>query len=175
MIKNPTGFQAEPRAAEPAAITDRTGPPARPFGFLLVGLALAATFLAPGCGFFFSEKRSAPPLSMFVDVPVPPELTIDENNSQVYEHPIGRVGIMRASGHISKEALLSNYREAMAQNGWTKESEFDSGERQTLVFSKAPRSAAVTVKAGWLSTEAEINVTAKQQPAAAPAPPSNNP
>lgn len=130
---------------------------------LLASVALAALLAPAGCGWFFPEKRQAPVLSMFIDVPVPPELTVDEKGSQVYEHPIGRVGVMRTSGRISKEAVMSYYRESMAQKGWAKESEFDSGDRQMMVFSKSPRSAAITIRQKWLDTEVEINVSAKEQ------------
>ena len=100
---------------------------------------------------------------MFTDIPLPPELVIDEKNSQVYEHPVGRVGLLKASGRLSCDAGLSFFREAMLQNGWIKDSEFDNGDQRMLIFSKAPRSAAVTIKEGWISTEVEINVSAKQQ------------
>ena len=131
---------------------------------LVASVALAGMLASSGCGWFFPGKRQTPVLSMFVDVPVPPELVIDEKDSQVYEHPIGRVGVMRTSGRISKDAVASYYREAMAQKGWVKESEFDNGERQMMVFSKSPRSAAITISEGWLNTAVEINVSAKQQP-----------
>lgn len=130
---------------------------------LLASVALAALLAPAGCGWLFPEKRQTPVLSMFIDVPVPSELTIDEKDSQVYEHPIGRVGVMRTSGRISKDAVMSYYRESMIQKGWVKESEFDSGDRQMMVFSKAPRSAAITIREKWLDTEVEINVSAKQQ------------
>ncbi len=127
----------------------------------LTVLALAA-LLAIGCAGRSGDDQGAPPLSMFADVPLPPELDIDEKNSQVYEHAIGRVGLLKASGRIEKLAVLSYYREAMLQNGWTKESEFDNGDRHMLIFAKSPRSAAVTVKEGWFSTDVEINVSAKK-------------
>ena len=129
---------------------------------LVASVALAGLLASSGCGWLFPEKRQTPVLSMFTDVPVPPELTIDEKDSQVYEHPIGRVGVMRTSGRISKEAVMSYYREAMAQKGWQKVSEFDNGERQIMIFNKNPRSTAVSITEGWLNTDVEINVTAKE-------------
>lgn len=131
---------------------------------LLASGALAALMASSGCGWFFPENRQSPALSMFIDVPLPPELAVDEKESQVYDHPIGRVGIMRTSGRISKTAVISYYREAMAQKGWVKDGEFDNGERQMMVFSKSPRTAAVTIKEGWMNTEVEINVSAKELP-----------
>ena len=131
---------------------------------LVASVALAGLLASSGCGWLFPEKRQTPVLSMFIDVPVPPELTIDEKDSQVYEHPIGRVGVMRTSGRISKEAVLSYYREAMAQKGWQKISEFDNGEGQIMIFNKSPRSTAISITDGWLTTNVEINVTAKETP-----------
>lgn len=130
-------------------------------GFLAV--VVLAGLLSTGCALWNGKDDGRPPLSMFTDIPLPPELIIDEKNSQVYEHSIGRVGLMKTSGRIGKEAVLAYFREVMIQNGWSKDSEFDNGEKHMLVFSKSPRSAAVTVDEGWMSTDVEINVSAKKQ------------
>ena len=129
---------------------------------LLLGLAVMAVALAGGCAWFTDSRDDVPTPIPFTDVPLPPELSLDEKNTKVYQSSLGRVGIMRASGRIGKEELLVYYREAMAQNGWSKDSEFDNTEQHMLIFSKAPRSAAVTVKEGWVYSEVEINVSAKQ-------------
>jgi|GEM_PF-2540260 len=130
-------------------------------GFLAA--IVLAGLLSTGCALWSGKDDSRPPLSMFTDIPLPPELIIDEKNSQVYEHSIGRVGLMKTSGNLGKEAVLAYFREVMVQNGWTKDSEFDNGEKHMLVFSKSPRSAAITVDEGWISTDVEINVSAKKQ------------
>ena len=127
----------------------------------LLGVLLVTAGLSAGCATHGVPEGSLP-LSMFTDIPLPPELTIDEKNSQVYEHPVGRVGILKAEGRIGKEAVLSFYREAMGQNGWTRDSEFDNGDQHMLIFSQSPRSAAITVKEGWVYTDVEINVSAKK-------------
>lgn len=130
-------------------------------GFLAV--VILTGLLAAGCAWRNDNDDGRPPLSMFTDIPLPPELTIDDKNSQVYEHSIGRVGLMKTSGRIDKEAVLAYFREVMVQNGWSKDSEFDNGEKHMLVFSKSPRSAAITVDEGWINTDVEINVSAKKQ------------
>lgn len=134
----------------------------------LVASAVLAACLAPaGCGWLFnrqsSPKTASPPISMFVDIPLPPEAEINEKESQVYEHAVGRVGLMRGTVKLGQEAVLSYYRQAMAQRGWSRESEFDNGDRKLMVFSKSPRSAAITVSEGFLKTDIEINVSARQQ------------
>jgi hypothetical protein len=128
-------------------------------------LLLAATLALSACAWLTDggTANSPQPLSMFEDVPLPPELTLNEKDSLVYEHEFGRVGLMKASGRLGRDSVLNYYRAAMAQNGWIKESEFDNGVSQMLIFSKAPRSAAITVTEGWLSTDVEINVSAKIQ------------
>ncbi|MDR1045018.1 MAG: hypothetical protein LBP33_07865 [Candidatus Adiutrix sp.] len=129
---------------------------------MTVGLSpvlILLLIMTVACAALSSESSS---LSMFTDVPLPPELSVDQKNSQVYEHSVGRVGLMRASGRIGRQALLSYYREAMIQNGWTRDSEFDNGDRHMLIFSKAPRSAAVSVEEGWINSDVEINVSARQ-------------
>lgn len=129
----------------------------RPAAAVLAVVFLSACGLISGGG-----DPAAPALSMFTDVPIPSELEVDQKNSQVYEHDLGRVGLMRASGRIAPEAVLNYYREAMAQNGWHKDSEFDNGDKQMLIFSKSPRSAAISVTKGWIDTDVEINVSARK-------------
>ena len=129
----------------------------RPAAVVLALVFLNACGLVSGGG-----DSAAPALSMFTDVPVPSEMEVDQKDSQVYDHALGRVGLMRASGRIAPEAVLNYYREAMAQNGWHKDSEFDNGDQQMLVFSKSPRSAAVSVTKGWIDTDVEINVSARK-------------
>ncbi|MDR2945650.1 MAG: hypothetical protein LBV79_02750 [Candidatus Adiutrix sp.] len=113
----------------------------------------------------FAAACAGPPRppSMFGDIPLPPELTLSEKDSRVFEHEIGRVGLLKASGRLSRENVLNFYRQGMAQNGWSEAGEFDSGASRMLVFSKTPRSAAVTVTEGWMSTDVEINVSAKKE------------
>ncbi|MDL2259476.1 hypothetical protein LJB99_01170 [Deltaproteobacteria bacterium OttesenSCG-928-K17] len=134
---------------------------------LMTSIVLAAALAPSGCGWLFSDRApssaSAPPISMFVDIPLPPEAELNQKDSQVYEHAIGRVGLMRASVRLSQDAVLSYYREAMVQRGWSRESEFDNGDRKLMIFSKSPRSAAITVSEGWMKTDVEINVSARQQ------------
>jgi len=127
-------------------------------------LLLTAAVLLGACVWQSDDVVGPPrPLSMFADLPLPQELTLNEKDSLVFEHEVGRVGLMKASGSISRGSVLNYYRTAMAENGWMKESEFDNGVSQMLIFSKAPRSAAITVTEGWLATDVEINVSAKIQ------------
>ena len=132
---------------------------------LPAALLLAAAMLLGACAWPSGDVSSPPPqpLSMFDDIPLPQELKLNEKDSLVYEHEFGRVGLMKTSGFISRDSVLNYYRAAMAENGWIKESEFDNGASQMLIFSKAPRSAAITVTEGWMSTDVEINVSAKIQ------------
>ena len=128
---------------------------------LLLGLAMIAVALTGGCAWLTGGRDDLPPPVPFFDISLPLELTLDEKNTKVYQSSLGRVGIMKASGMIGKEQILAYYRESMAQNGWAKESEFDNSEQHILVFSKDPRSAAVTVREGWIYCDVEINVSAR--------------
>ena len=123
---------------------------------------LLATILVGGCSWFpfFSDAPQTP--QVFTDLPVPPELTINEGDSRVYEGNGGRIGRLKASGRISSVAVIQYYREAMPQNGWTREGEFDGEDRYMMVYTKKPRSAAISITEGWVYTDMEINVSAKQ-------------
>jgi hypothetical protein len=123
---------------------------------------LWALALLGGCGFLTGEAAPAPGASMFIDVPLPSELEVNQKRSEVFESAQGRVGMMTASGRVKAEAVENYYREAMLQNGWTLDREFSIGETRLLVFGKSPRSAAVKVVPGWICTDLEINVSAKK-------------
>ncbi len=99
---------------------------------------------------------------MFDDIPLPPELTLNEKGSRVFEREVGRVGLLAASGRLGLESALNYYRLNMALSGWFPVGEFDHGDSRMLVFIKMPRSAAITVTEGWISTDVEINVSAKK-------------
>lgn len=138
--------------------------PVKPSRRLPPALLLAAAMLLGACALQTDGGSGPPkPLSMFDDIPLPQELTLDEDDSLVLEQEVGRVGLMRTSGRISRSSVFNFYRAAMAENGWIEESEFDNGISQMLIFSKAPRSAAITVTEGWIFTDVEINVSAKKQ------------
>ena len=120
--------------------------------------------LMGGCSWFpfFSDKSKEAP-QVFTDLPVPPELAVNDGDSQVYEGEGGRVGRLLASGRIDRVAVIQYYREAMLRNGWELEGEFDGEDRYMMVFVKKPRSAAITIKAGWVYTDVEINVSARKK------------
>ncbi len=128
----------------------------------LLTMVFMMALFGGGCSWFglFSDKPETP--QIFTDLPVPPELTVDEGDSKIYEGLGGRVGRLLASGRVDQVALVNYFRENMRQNGWTVEGEFDGEDRYTMVFVKKPRSAAISVRAGWVYTDVEINVSAKQ-------------
>lgn len=127
----------------------------------LLTVVVLAGLLSAGCG-WRKGADDRPPLSMFTDIPLPPKLTINAKNSKVFEKPAGRVGLMKADGRMGKQAALAFFRENMAQNGWTKDSEFDNSDEHMMIFSQSPRSAAITVTEGWFSINVEINVSAQK-------------
>jgi hypothetical protein len=126
-----------------------------------LALVLAAALLS-GCSWFsfFSDAPQTP--QIFTDLPVPPELEVDDDDTKIYEGLGGRVGRLLARGRIDQVAIINYYRENMRQNGWTIEGEFDGEDRYTMVFVKKPRSAAINVTGGWIYTDVEINVSSKQ-------------
>lgn len=124
-------------------------------------LLLLALFLT-ACAARSGEDVAAQPLSMFADVPLAPELSLDEKESHVYDHPIGQVGLLKASGAIQEKELLDFYRPALAANGWLPCGEFETGGGRLLVFGKPPRSLAIIIKEGWINSQVEINVSAKK-------------
>ena len=131
---------------------------------LLAVMTIALTALSSACAPLAVDNGEAPAasLSMFNDIPLPEGFKINEKDSQVYDTHLGRVGILRISGRLSKSATLQCFRDKMALNGWNKDSEFDNSAQHLLVFSKTPRSAAISVTEGWIYTDVEINVSAKQ-------------
>lgn len=126
---------------------------------LLTVIALTG-LISSGCA-WQSGTDDRRPRSMFTDITLPPDLTVNESKSRVYEKPIGRVGVMKAGGYMRKEKALAYFRENMARDGWVKDSEFNNGKKHLMVFSKSPRSAAITVTDGWIGITVEIHVSDK--------------
>lgn len=135
---------------------------------LSVVISLAAVVWLGACagdgGEIAKPTPPPPPLSMFTDIPLPPELTINEKDSLVIEHEFGRVGLMKTSGRLDQNSALDFFRTHMAFSGWLKTSEFDNGQSHMMIFNKEQRSAAITVTEGWVITDVEINVSAQIQP-----------
>ncbi len=128
---------------------------------LLAGSILFVGSISLGaCGAFMAKGAVN---QMFTDLPLPSEMKIDQKFTQIYESELGRVGIMWADGSLPEVELIEYYHAMMPEHGWEKEGEFDNGERYLLVYTKEPRSAAISIAEGWLNTEVEINVTARQK------------
>ncbi len=131
---------------------------------LPAGLLLMLTFTVACAGHPDGPgPASSGPLSMFSDIPVAPELSLDEKDSRVYDHQVGQVGLLRAAGPLKQAELVDFYRAFMPANGWMPYGEFElDAATRLMVFGKPPRSAAVIIKEGWVNSQVEINVSAKR-------------
>lgn len=99
---------------------------------------------------------------MFTDIPLPVGVTMNPDDSQVYQTIQGRVGQMVAVGRVKGSVVIDYFRQSMLKNGWTRDSEFNTGENRMLIFSKKPRSAALIITETWISTKVEVNVSIRR-------------
>ena len=126
---------------------------------LVVGLALILGMA--GCE---STKQTlgigesapvAPRYYDFPDVLVPPEISLDQKGSVIYESAGAKVGILLFSGRVEVESLVDFFRKSMARDGWTLVSSVKFN-RILLHFTKADRGCQIVIWDKTMSTEVEI-------------------
>jgi hypothetical protein len=142
-------------------------------GLLFIGL----TFSLNACGFIAKHEtgqvkktatstadapaKTAPPVRMvdeFDDIPVPVELSRNNEQSSVYEAPGFAVGVITYEGYYKSASISKFFRSAMPKHEWQFINAFSEGDRYTLTFLKANRSCSISIEEGSLSTKVVIRV-----------------
>ncbi len=145
-------------------------------GTLLIGLALSIT----ACGLVPKQEAGKPkkpmtsksseavnstppatPVNMiaeFDDIPVPVELSRDDEQSSVYEAPGFAVGVIAYEGYYKSASISKFFRTEMPKYEWQFINAFSEGKRYTLTFLKSNRSCSISIEEGSLSTKLVIRV-----------------
>jgi hypothetical protein len=127
-------------------------------GLLMLAVLIGGCSVAP----LFEDPSKTPP-RLFTDIPMPPELEINEGDTIIYDGQGGRVGRLIAKGRVGQVALINYFRENMRREGWAPEGEFDAEKSYIMIFAKKPRAAAINIGEGWVYTDVEVNVSAKRE------------
>lgn len=105
--------------------------------------------------------NQATPVNMiaeFDDVPVPVELSRNDEQSSVYESPGFAVGMIVYEGYFKSASISKFFKAEMPKYEWQFINAFSEGNRYSLTFLKANRSCSISIEEGSLSTKVVIRV-----------------
>ena len=94
----------------------------------------------------------------FDDIPIPSELSRDEDRSFIYEAPGITMGVIGYSGYYKGGSIAKFFRNEMPKHDWQFLNAFSEGERYLINFIKADKSCLISVEEGSLSTRVTIKV-----------------
>jgi len=142
-------------------------------GTLLIGLALSIS----ACGLVPKPEAGKPqkpttnksgqvinkgtPVNMiaeFDDIPVPVELSRNDEQSSVYESPGFAVGVIVFDGRYKSASISKFFKAEMPKYEWQFINAFSEGKRYTLTFLKANRSCSISIEEGSFSSRVVVRV-----------------
>ena len=141
-------------------------------GFVALMTALLLT--AAGCSAISKDQKAAdsPPSAQkgrsdqtepvyldFDDVLIPGEMSIDRNESFVYQTSGLTVGSISVKGRVELSSLIDFFEKNMPRDNWQLVSEFKSPPRTMMLFQKQNRWCVVEISEGTYNTYAKIWVS----------------
>ncbi len=127
-------------------------------GFSLPGIGTSDT--AETTAPVTSDGKAIPPpvIAEFGDIPIPRELTRQDDQSFIYEAPGTVIGVMVYTGHrIDPNSLNGFFREQMPAQGWRFINAYKD-QNIDLFYLKDNRSCQISIKSGMLETKVIIKV-----------------
>jgi hypothetical protein len=126
-------------------------------------LPLALLVFAGGCSVIdqvnpFSDSN--PPKSesfRFPDLPVPSGLSLNSDESFIFETPGTRAGTLVYTGFKKYETTVNFYRERMPVHGWKLINSIEKGE-SSMTFEKPGWSATIFIRTSYFRTRVSINI-----------------
>jgi len=107
-----------------------------------------------------SDGKAVPPpvIAEFGDIPIPRELTRQDDQSFIYEAPGTVIGVMVYTGHrIDPNSVNGFFREQMPSQGWRFVNAYKD-QNIDLFYLKDNRSCQISIKSGMLETRVIIKV-----------------
>ena len=134
--------------------------------------------LFPSCSAFTggdTDPSTPPPPDYiyyeFPDVPIPRDLSREENDTFIVDSPPLKSGVMVFSGSYDRSILLDFFMAAMPNNGWTMRSVFKA-PRSMLIYTKNNRYCVISLSTSYfIKTRAEIWMTTVDSSGTAPVSP----
>jgi hypothetical protein len=100
----------------------------------------------------------------FPDIAIPPDMKLNQKKSFVYGTTQTKGGLLVFSGRVESSSLATFFQVNMQKDGWKLINTFKY-PNYLLVFTKADRSAAISISEGVYSTQAEVRVGINDQEA----------
>jgi len=97
-------------------------------------------------------------IAEFGDIPVPAELTRNDDLSFVYEAPGVTIGVVSYNGYYKGASIAKFFRAEMPKQDWQFLNAFSEGTKYMLAFLKQGRSCMVNIEESTLSTKVTIKV-----------------
>ncbi len=107
-----------------------------------------------------SDGKAVPPpvIAEFGDIPIPRELTRQDDQSFIYEAPGTVIGVMVYTGvRVDPNSIGGFFREQMPAQGWRFINAYKD-ENIDLYYLKDNRSCQISIKAGMMETKVIIKV-----------------
>jgi hypothetical protein len=105
--------------------------------------------------------KATPPtktIAEFDDIPVPSELTREDDLSFVYEAPGVTLGVITYSGYYKGASIAKFFRSEMPKYDWQFLNAFSEGNKFMVAFLKSNRSCVISIEEGSLDTRVTIKV-----------------
>jgi len=107
-----------------------------------------------------AKSDKTPPVYLdFDDVLVPGEMSIDRDESFVYQTSGFTVGILALKGRVDISSLIAFFEKNMPRDNWQMVSEFKSPQRTMMLFQKQNRWCVVEISEGSYNTYAKLWVS----------------
>jgi len=113
-----------------------------------------------------NSKKTAPVINMipeFDDIPIPPELSRDNDRSFVYAAPGVTMGVITYNGYVKGNSLAKFFRNQMPSHEWQFLNAFSEGDKYLVSFIKSDKSCMINIEESSLSTRVTIKVGPTQQ------------
>jgi hypothetical protein len=123
-----------------------------------------------GPGTTYGPPPSAPPASPapasapkakffeFSDIPIPPEINVQSNNSYVFQSGQIKMGFLTLRGRVDSNSLVSYFVGALPREGWRLKGQFRCS-RSLLIFDKPDKVCVILMREETYFTYVEIYVS----------------
>ena len=103
-----------------------------------------------------SEPRAK--FFQFNDVPIPPQIDVQANNSYVFQSGQIKMGFLTLRGRVDSNSLINFFVAALPHEGWRLKAQFRCN-RSLLIFDKPDKVCVILMKEGTYYTYVEIYVS----------------
>jgi hypothetical protein len=100
----------------------------------------------------------------FEDVLIPREMSLDSEDSFVFENPQFKTGILVYEGRVDFVSLVNYFLKHMREDNWKLRSKIKYNNKAILVFEKPDRDCIINIQDKTFDTIAEVMVAPRLEP-----------